>query len=81
MKIVTKLAVASVLALSVAAPAFAAEETTLLERNTDTLSTSADALAYAPARTSVAGKAYARAHAPAAAKSITVRDFGIGSQS
>jgi hypothetical protein len=68
-KILSKLVIASALALSVAAPAFAVEETTLLERNTYTLSTSVDAMAYAPA------------HAPAAAKSAPVRDFGIGSQS
>jgi hypothetical protein len=64
MKIVSKLVIASALALSVAAPVFAVEE-----RNTYTLSTSVDAMAYAPA------------HAPAAAKSAPVRDFGIGSQS
>ncbi len=68
MQIVTKLAVASLLALSVAAPAFAAEETTLLERNTYHRAAAADAMAYSPA------------HAQAAAKTIVVRDFGIGSQ-
>lgn len=68
MKIVTKLVAASVLALSVAAPAFAAEESTLLERNTYRSATALDAMAYAPA------------HVPAA-KTGAVRDFGIGSQS
>ena len=67
MKIVTKLVAASVLALSVAAPAFAAEETTLLERNTYHSNASVDAMAYAPAHAQ---------HAPQ-----TVRDLGIGSQS
>jgi hypothetical protein len=69
MKIVTKLVAASVLALSVAAPAFAAEETTLLERNTYTAGMSVDAMAYAPA------------HAKTTAKSVVIRDFGISSQS
>jgi hypothetical protein len=65
MKFVTKLAAASVLALSIAAAAFAAEETTLLERSTQSVSTGYDAMAYAPA------------HAWTAAKT---RDLGIGSQ-
>lgn len=69
MKIVTKLVAASVLALSVAAPAFAAEETTLLDRNTYVSHAAIDALAYVPART------------PAAAKTLAVHNFGIGSQS
>ncbi len=69
MKIVTKLVAASILALSVAAPAFAAEETTLLERNTYTAKTSVDAMAYAPA------------HAKAGAKGTPIRNFGIRSQS
>ena len=70
MKIVTKLAAASLLALSVAAPAFAAEETTLLERSTYTSSTGMDAMAQA------------RTHAPAhaAVTATTGRDLGIGSQ-
>jgi hypothetical protein len=66
MKIVTKLAVASLLALSVAVPAFAAEETTLLERSTHSVSTGAEAMAYAPA------------HAWTSA--TPARDLGIGSQ-
>jgi hypothetical protein len=67
MKIVAKLVIASLLALSVAAPAFAAEENALLERNTYHSNASIDAMAYAPAHVQ---------HAPK-----TVRDFGIGSQS
>jgi len=68
MKIVTKLAVASLLALSFAAPAFAAEETTLLERNTYTVSIPVNAMAYAPTPAKVA------------APVVTERDLGIGSQ-
>jgi hypothetical protein len=67
MQIVTKLIAASLLALSVAAPAFAAEETTLLERNTYHRAAAADSMAYAPV------------HAQAATTGA-VRDFGIGSQ-
>jgi hypothetical protein len=70
MKVITKVLAASVLALSVAAPAFAAEETTLLERNTY-VATHADAMAYAPAP----------AHVRVTVPSITARDFSIASQS
>ncbi len=71
MKIVTKVVAASLLALSVAAPAFAAEESTLLERNAYHSNASVDAMAYAPT------------HAHSAAKTVAspVRDFGIRSQS
>ncbi len=71
MKILTKLVAASVLALSVAAPAFAAEETTLQERNTYISTAPLDAMAYAPI------------HAQSTAKTVvtSVRDFGIRSQS
>ena len=69
MKIVTRLVAASVLALSVAAPAFAAEENTLLERNSYHSNAPVDAMAYAPT------------HARAPVKAGEVRDFGIGSQS
>jgi predicted cobalt transporter CbtA len=68
MKIVSKILAASILALSVAAPAFAAEETTLLERNTYTQTAPVDARAHAPAP------------APKA-QNTTVRDLGIASQS
>ncbi len=68
MQIVTNLVAASVLALSVAAPAFAAEETTLLERNTYVSNAAVDAMAYAPIA------------APVAAKTRAGQDFGIGSQ-
>jgi hypothetical protein len=56
MKFVTKLAAASVLALSVAAPAFADEETTLLEGSAQSVSTGHDAMAYAPAHPWTAAK-------------------------
>jgi hypothetical protein len=68
MSIVTKLAAASVLALSIAAPVFAAEETTLLERGTPTVSTGVDAMAYAPAP------------AATSATNTVGRDFSIRSQ-
>ena len=73
MKTLTKLAAASILALSAIAPALAAEEDTLLERNTYSVQQvqhnvqaqrAADAFAYAPA--SIAN--------------YSTQDFGIESQ-
>ena len=81
MKLVTKLVASSILALSAVAPALAAEENTLLERNTY-LSTE-----YRPVtqqahvkRTSAHRAVDAFAFAPA---NVAVRgiDLGIGSQS
>ncbi len=69
MKTLTKLVAASILALSVA-PAFAAEENTLLERNT-----------YVQHNTVQAHRAVdAFAFAPAGVAANNGQDFGIGSQ-
>lgn len=83
MKIVTKLIAASILALSAVAPALAAEESTLLERNTYYFTL--DARPIAQHQQNVDTRAHRgsqmRAHAPAGATSRDVRDFGIGSLS
>jgi len=73
MKTLTKFAVASILALSVAAPALAAEENTLLERNTYV----AQHNQYR-AQTHRAVDAFA--FAPAGVAATDSRDFSIESQ-
>ena len=74
MKTLTKFAVASILALSVAAPALAAEENTLLERNTYV----AQQNQYHRAQAHRAVDAFA--FAPAGAVATDGRDFSIESQ-
>ena len=74
MKILTKLAAASILALSAVAPAFAAgEEDTLLERNT-----------YAAQNVQVNVRAHraaeAFAYVPSSLSTYSTQDFGIESQ-
>jgi hypothetical protein len=74
MKILTKLAAASILALSVIAPAFAGgEEDTLLERNV-----------YAAQNVQHNVRAHraaeAFAYAPASVATYSTQDFGIASQ-
>ena len=74
MKSLTKFAVASILALSVTAPALAAEENTLLERNTYV----AQQNQYHRAQAHRAVDAFA--FAPAGAVATDSRDFSIESQ-
>lgn len=82
MKIVTKLVVASILALSAVAPAFAGEEDTLLERNTYMFTPDARPIVQHQQNVDVRARRAmdARAYAPAGAPVGEVRDFRIGSQ-
>jgi hypothetical protein len=74
MKTLTKLATASILALSAIAPAFAAgEEDTLLERNTYVAQN-------VQHNVQAHRAAAAFAYAPAAVATYSTQDFGIGSQ-
>jgi hypothetical protein len=74
MKILTKLAAASILALSVIAPAFAGgEEDTLLERNTYAAQNVQHGV-----QTHRATEAFA--YAPASVANYSTQDFGIESQ-
>jgi hypothetical protein len=73
MKTLTKLAAASILALSAVAPAFAAgEEDTLIERNTYTAQVQHNVQAHRAAD--------AFAYAPASVATYSTQDFGIESQ-
>ena len=73
MKTLTKLAAASILTLSVIAPAFAAgEEDTLLERNVYAAQVQHNLQAHRAAD--------AFAYAPASVSNYSTQDFGIGSQ-
>ena len=80
MKIATKLVFASFLALSAVAPAFAAEEDTLLEREAYMSNTSAINQHVATKRVQTLRAFEARAYAPAGASVGESVDFGIGSQ-
>jgi hypothetical protein len=76
MKTLTKLAAASILALSVIAPAFAGgEEDTLLERNTYIAQNVQQNV-----RTHRAAEAFAYVPASAANSTYSTQDFGIESQ-
>jgi hypothetical protein len=73
MKTLTRLAAASILTLSVIAPAFAAgEEDTLLERNTYTAQVRHNVRAHRAAESF--------AYAPAGVANYSTQDFGIESQ-
>ena len=73
MKTLTKLAAASILALSAVAPAFAAgEEDTLLERNTYAAQVQHNVQAHRAAD--------AFAYVPASVATYSTQDFGIESQ-
>ena len=75
MKTLAKLAAASILTLSVIAPAFAAgEEDTLLERNTYTVRQ----VQHNGVRSYRAAEAFA--YAPASVATYSTQDFGIESQ-
>lgn len=80
MKITTKLVCASFLALSAIAPAFAAEEDTLLEREAYMSNTGTPYQHVAPKRVQTLRALDARAYAPAGASVGDAVDFGIGSQ-
>ena len=79
MKTIIKLAVATVLALSAAVPAFAGEENTLLERNTYIFTPDARPIAHHQQNVQVRAHrgTEALAFAPAHAMAPEVRDFGI----
>lgn len=75
MKTLAKLAAASILSLSVIAPAFATgEEDTLLERNTFT----AQQVQHNGVKSHTAAEAFA--YAPASVATYSTQDFGIESQ-
>lgn len=81
MKLFAKILVASVFALSVVVPAFAAEEDTLMERQGVVAVANAyaqhGAVKHARARSAAAARAY---DAPVSAPADNVTDFSIGSQ-
>jgi hypothetical protein len=82
MKALTKLAVASILALSAVAPALAAEEDTLLERNTYLYTADARPIVRHAQHDRANTHRGVEAFASAPAKTtVYTRDFGIGSQS
>jgi len=83
MKLVTKLVAASILALSAVAPAIAAEENTLLERNAYVFTLDARPIAQQQQNADVRTHRGidALAFAPVGAAPREVRDFGIGSES
>lgn len=80
MKTVTRIIIASVLALSAAGPALAAEEDTLLEREAYTSNVGSLDHYVAVKRVQERHAAEARAYAPAGASVGEFNDFGIGSQ-
>jgi len=79
MKTLIKFAVATVLALSAAVPAFAGEENTLLERNTYNFTADARPIVHHQQNADVRAHrgTEAQAFAPAQTMAPEVRDFGI----
>jgi hypothetical protein len=81
MKALTKIAAASILTLSVVAPAFAGgEEGTPLERNTYATQHAAQPVRHSRVQSHRASDAFAYAPAGGAAYGYSTQDFGIGSQ-
>ncbi|HET7193241.1 MAG TPA: hypothetical protein VFI98_15185 [Pseudolabrys sp.] len=80
MKVIAKLVIASVFALSAIVPALAAEEDTLLEREGNMSARNAFAQQEVVKHARTHKAVNARAYAPASAPADDVTDFSIGSQ-